>query len=167
MKNKSSGNIKGAKSLNFEILLKCKQISIFSQLPVFRRVKIWVQNLQTYQIFAILRLKFSKLLEKVKYWQFWDSTNFPNVHPSSHCAQWAKWPISGTFVKNWRKNRDGDRFFHLLEAYYDAGHEKMTKSEISPTSGGWGQIIEFSKIVSYALPKAPKIKNNHIQDLQS
>ena len=58
--------------------------------------------------------------------------------------QWAETAILRTFAHNLGKNCDTDVVESLLEACHEAGHEKMTKSEIWGTMGDWGQIIKFS-----------------------
>ena len=63
---------------------------------------------------------------------------------SQSVTQWAETVILWKFGHSSGKKHDTDVFWCSLEAYYEAGHEKMTKSEIWVTMGDWGQIIKFT-----------------------
>ena len=63
-------------------------------------------------------------------------------------AQWAKTVIWRTFGHSSGKKHDTDVFLGSLEAFYEGGHEKMTKSEIWGTMGDWGQITKFTNFCS-------------------
>ena len=58
-------------------------------------------------------------------------------------AQWAKTVFLRTFGHNLGKKGVRDVFESSLEACYEAGHEKMTKSEIWDIMGDWAQVTKF------------------------
>jgi len=68
------------------------------------------------------------------------STSQPTVVAGT---QWAERVFSKTFCHNLGKNCDTSMVEGLLEAYYKYKHEKMKKSQIWGTVGGWDQISEF------------------------
>ena len=74
---------------------------------------------------------------------FWRKSDIPKIPLPAHCAQWAKTVVFGTFGHSSGKKHDTDVFLGSLEAFYEGGHEKMTKSEIWGTMGDWGQITKF------------------------
>ena len=48
-----------------------------------------------------------------------------------------------TFGHNFGRKSVRDVLEGSLEAYYEAAHEKMTKSEVWAIMGDWGQVTKF------------------------
>jgi hypothetical protein len=76
---------------------------------------------------------------------FWIKLDIPKIPLPAHCAQWAETVILWKFGHSSSKKHDTDVFLGSLEACYEGGHEKMTKSEIWGTMADWGQIVKFTK----------------------